>query len=185
MNLAKTTSTAALIQERRTIRKDYLDKPVEEEEVLGLLDTAVWAPNHGKREPWRFIFVPSERKQRFAEEMAVLAGGDRETMQQYFMEPAAYLIVVMPEDPRQKQWEEDFGAVSCLIQNFQLLAWEKQLGVVWKTNGHIYYPKVRELLQVKPGEKIVGFLHLGYFDEKSIPKAGKRQNPREKWTKLV
>ena len=59
-----------------------------------------------------------------------------------------------------------------MIQNFQLLAWEQQLGVVWKTNPHIYDPKVHELLGVEKGEKIAGFLHLGYFDE--VPPAKKR-----------
>jgi len=57
-----------------------------------------------------------------------------------------------------------------MIQNFWLLAWERQLGVVWRTNPHIYEQKTKDILGVSDNEKIVGFLHLGYFDEKPIVK---------------
>ncbi|HLS66978.1 MAG TPA: nitroreductase, partial [Pseudogracilibacillus sp.] len=49
-------------------------------------------------------------------------------------------------------------------------AWEKRLGVVWKTNPHIYDPNVKEMLDVAADERIVGFLHLGYFDKAPVKK---------------
>ncbi|MBM7621912.1 nitroreductase [Bacillus tianshenii] len=156
---------AEIIRERRSVKAGYTDKEVTQETVLTLLNDAIWAPNHGLREPWRFIFVSSAEKQGFVEDLVKTFPPDmQENRRNYFSQPAAFLIVVMAEDPRQKQWEENFGAVSSLIQNFQLLAWEQKLGVVWKTNTQIYDPKVRDLLGVKPGEKIAGFLHMGYFE---------------------
>jgi nitroreductase len=107
----------------------------------------------------------------------------REQRRRLLSEPAAFLIVVMTEDPRQKQNDENFAAVSALIQNFQLLAWEKGLGVVWKTNPFIYEPQVRELLGVRSGERIVGILHLGYFDQ--IPPARERTPAEEKFVVYV
>lgn len=161
-----TTELSKTIRERRSIRAGYTDKAVSQELVRELLSDAVWAPTHGVREPWRFIFIPTEEKEAFIESLVQTFPKDkRENRRDYFSQPTAFLIVVMKEDPRQKQWEEDFGATSCLIQNFQLLAWEHQLGVVWKTNPHNYEPQVRELLGVEPGEKIIGFLHLGYFEK--------------------
>lgn len=47
-------SVAEIIKERRSIKlfkKDPLPQGLLEE----LLNVAVWAPNHGVREPWRFI----------------------------------------------------------------------------------------------------------------------------------
>src|SRR5690625_8006269 len=76
----------------------------------------------------------------------------------------------MEEPEAQKQWDENFGATAAMIQNFWLLAWEQNLGVVWKTNPHIYYPEVKEILGVGETEKIVGFIHLGYFDKQPIVK---------------
>ncbi|UOQ44171.1 nitroreductase [Halobacillus salinarum] len=167
------TELARIIRERRSIKKGYLDKEVPEELIIELLDDARWAPTHGLREPWRFIFVPTAETGDFVEDLVQTFPRDmQENRRNYFSQPAAFLIAVMQEDPRQKQWEENFGAISCMIQNFQLLAWERKLGVVWKTNPQIHEPRVRELLGVEPGEKIVGFLHLGYFDTK--PKAKDR-----------
>ncbi|WP_113928774.1 nitroreductase [Bacillus sp. P14.5] len=160
-----------MTRERLSIKTGYTDKPVTEEVVKEILSDAVWAPNHGLREPWRFIFVPTHQKEEFVEDVVKLfPAGMQENRRNYFSQPSAFLIVIMKEDPRQKQWDEDYGAVSCLIQNFQLLAWEEKLGVVWKTNPHNYDPKAHELLGIKPGEKIVAFLHMGYFEEAPEPR---------------
>lgn len=169
---AKTSSVIAkVIRERRSIKSGYLDKTVSQELILELLRDAVWAPNHGLREPWRFIFVPTEGKEQFVESLVqTYPIEQQENKRISFSQPAAFLIIVMEEDPRPKVYEENFGAVCSLIQNFQLLAWEQELGVVWKTNGHIYDPKVRKFLGVEPGEKIIGFLHLGYFDKAPEPR---------------
>ncbi|QFT87603.1 Putative NAD(P)H nitroreductase YdjA [Bacillus sp. THAF10] len=175
------SNLAQIIRDRRSIKAGYTDKEVKGETVLKLLNDAVWAPNHGLREPWRFIFVSAAEKEGFVENLVKTFPAEmQENRRNYFSQPAAFLIVVMKEDPRQKQWEENFGAVSSLIQNFQLLAWEQQLGVVWKTNPHIYDPKVHQLLDVKPGEKVVGFLHLGYFDK--MPPMRERTPAEVKWT---
>lgn len=175
------SSLVKAIRERRSIKSGYTDKAVSQELIQELLNDAIWAPNHGLREPWRFIFIPTEKKGEFVEDLVETFSKDmQENRRNYFNQPAAFLIVVMQEDPRQKKWEEDFGAVSSLIQNFQLLAWEKELGVVWKTNPHIYEPKVRTLLGVEPGEKIVGFLHMGYFEK--VPPARPRTPVEEKFT---
>lgn len=175
------STLAQTIRERRSIKAGYTDKEVTQETVLALLDDAVWAPNHGLREPWRFIFVSSSEKDGFVDKLVKTFPPEmQENRRNYFSQPAAFLIVVMEEDPRQKQWEENFGAVSSLIQNFQLLAWEKKLGVVWKTNPHIYDPKVRNLLGVQAGEKIAGFLHMGFFEK--VPPMRQRTSAENKLT---
>ncbi|WP_283657652.1 nitroreductase family protein [Paenibacillus sp. RC343] len=35
----------------------FMDRPVPQQLILELLNHAVWAPNDGLREPWRFIFA--------------------------------------------------------------------------------------------------------------------------------
>lgn len=178
-------SIASIIRERRSIKKGYKPDPIPEELVLELLNDAVYAPNHGLREPWRFLFVSSEKKADFIERMMpAFAADQQEKRRGLFSEPSAFLIVIMNEDPRQKQWEEDFCATSALIQNFQLLAWEKDLGVVWKTNPHNLDPKARQILGVQPGEKIVGFLHLGFFDRAEAPQAAPRTPAEQKFSRF-
>lgn len=175
------SNLAQIIRERRSVKSGYLDKEIPEELITELLDDARWAPTHGLREPWRFIFIPTKEKEDFVESLVQTFPREmQENRRNYFSQPAAFLIAVMDEDPRQKQWEENFGAISCMLQNFQLLAWERQLGVCWKTNPQIHEPRVRELLGINPGEKIVGFIHMGFFDQQ--PKQKKRTPIQEKLT---
>lgn len=165
------SALAQVIRERRAVKKGYNNKIVEEAFVKELLDDAIWAPTHGMRQPWRFIFVPNEQLPEFAKKVAATYPEEKQqNREEYLNEPNAILVVIMEEPEAQKQWDENFGATACMIQNFWLLAWEQGLGVVWKTNPHIYDPKVEEILHVADNEKIVGFIHLGYFDRQPIRK---------------
>lgn len=165
------TELAKVIRERRAVKKDYNDKKVTKEAVLELLEDAIWAPTHGMRQPWRFIFVDEEHKADFAKKIAASYPEERQEDREAFLnEPNAFLIVVMHEPEKQKQWDENFGATASMIQNFWLLAWEKKLGMVWRTNPHVYEQHTKDVLNVSDDEKIVGFLHLGYFDEEPAKK---------------
>lgn len=160
------SSLANIIRERRSIKKHYTDKEVTAKTVLSLLNDAKWAPNHGLREPWRFIFVNKERLPLFAELVSKTYPEElQQNREDYLNEPNAILVILMEEEEVLKRWEDNFGATASFIQNFSLLAWEQELGVVWKTNPHIYNPEVKRILGAKDNEKIVGFLHLGYFSE--------------------
>lgn len=170
-----------IIRGRRSIKKGYTNQEVKKELVLELLNDAVWAPTHGMREPWRFIFINQDHLPEFAEKVAKTYPEEmQENRKNYLLEPNAILVVVMEAPPLPKQWDENFGATAAMIQNFWLLAWEKKLGVVWKTNPHIYNEEVKKLLNVQEHEKIVGFLHLGYFED--IPEDKGRTKADDKFT---
>src|SRR5690625_3774868 len=164
-------SLVDIIRGRRAVKKGYTNQLVEESVVRSLLSDAIWAPTHGMRQPWRFVFVSKEQLPSFAKKVAATYSTNmQENRENYLNEPNAILVVLMEEPETQKQWDENFGATASMIQNFWLLAWEQQLGVVWKTNPHNYDPQAKDILNVGATEKIVGFLHLGYFSEKPIAK---------------
>ncbi|NHN32920.1 nitroreductase family protein [Paenibacillus agricola] len=172
---------AELIKARRTVRL-FKSDPVPMELLVDLLNIAAWAPNHGAREPWRFIVYKEEARKALAAAMvATYSAEDKEKYGKakwaYFTHVPLHLLVVMGEDPRQKQWDEDYAAVCAWIQTFQLAAWEENLGVVWKTNNFVYHPGFREAVGVQPGEKIVGLLHIGYPEQ--IPAPRPRTDARE------
>src|SRR5699024_1941146 len=143
IEVEKQTELAKLIRERRAVKKGYNNKTVTKETVLRLLNDAVWAPTHGLRQPWRFVFIDADQKPDFAKKVAATyPEAKQQNREDYLNEPNAILVVIMEEPERQKMWEENFGATATMIQNLWLLAWEQQLGMVWKTNSHIYDPKV-------------------------------------------
>lgn len=179
-----TSTIAPIIEARRAVKKGYTDQYVEESLVRDLLNVAAWAPTHGMRQPWRFVFVDKHMLPQFAKEVAATYPEDmQQNREDYLNEPNAILVVLMEEPEMKKQWDENFGATASLIQNFWLLAWERELGVVWKTNPHIYDEKVAEIVGANTNERIVGFVHLGYFDE--APEVKERISIDEKFSRYM
>src|SRR5699024_11369570 len=64
------TALADIIRNRRAVKKKYNDVPVKEETVLELLEQAKYAPSHGMRQPWRFVFVGGDQTKDFAKKVA-------------------------------------------------------------------------------------------------------------------
>ena len=174
-----------LIVDRRTIKKFKKDD-VPVDLISELLEVASWAPNHKLREPWRFVIYNGKGVEVLANLMADVASkGPKmkkspEDLKKYFLSVPTHILVVMPEDPQPFVREEDYAATCALIQNFQLAAWERGLGVFWKTDAYLTLPGFREGVNVKPGEKIAAILHVGYPD--MVPNPRKRTPIDEKIT---
>lgn len=166
----------AIIQ-RRSI-KLFNGQPVDREMLLSILDDAVWAPNHQLRQPWRFIVACGKELDDLysvLKEFAIpkwneLSEEDLEKQMKKFTTPGGYVFVVVPEDARQKERLEDYAAASMLVQNVQLLAWDRGIGSCWKTPGYLDNPLFRKALGIQPGERIISMLQVGYFDEMPKPR---------------
>ncbi|WP_313894201.1 nitroreductase [Psychrobacillus sp.] len=173
------TIREAIIQ-RRSI-KAFNGQPVERETLLSILGDAVWAPNHQLREPWRFVIACGKELEALHDvlkEFAIpkwkeLSEEDLEKQMKKFTTPGGYVFVVVPEDARQKERLEDYASASMLIQNAQLLAWDRGIGSCWKTPGFLDNPKFRDAMGVKQGERIISMFQVGYFDEMPKPKVRK------------
>lgn len=174
-----------MIRSRRTI-KIYKEDPISTDLIKEILSVAVWAPNHKLREPWRFIAFVGDGRQVFLDALIKEKESGRfprpmkpEKLENIKKTPA-FLLVVMPVDPRHNVFEEDYAAVSACIQNIQLAAWARGVGALWITEPMITNPVFREPLGVKSDEKIVGILHLGYPEV--VPNAQPRTPIEEKLT---
>lgn len=183
---------ADTIRSRRSIRS-FNAQPVSTDLIVELINDAVWAPNHGMREPWRFILAErAEAKEHVAslmlesvqnmKLMKLMPGKLQQALKNKISRMPAHLIVVMKNEKDPHKQEEDYAAVSCVIQNFQLLAWEQGLGMIWSTMEYIHSPIFCEGLSVKSDERIVGVLHMGYFDK--TPKPKPRTSAEQKLTLL-
>ncbi|MGJ9385911.1 nitroreductase family protein, partial [Salipaludibacillus sp. CF4.18] len=96
---------AKIIRERRTIR-DLKPDPVSVDLIVDILNDAVWAPNHGLREPWRFLLFHGTGKDRFVEAgKDATSSEDREKYgnkkDDYFRNVPIHLVVIMKEDLRE------------------------------------------------------------------------------------
>ena len=62
----ETSVMEKVIRERRTIRQ-FNGKPLAKETIMHLLEAAVWAPVHSRKEPWRFILFVEEGRKQFSD----------------------------------------------------------------------------------------------------------------------
>ena len=160
-----------LIRTRRSI-STFLDKPIPDGLIEGLLEIAVWAPNHHLTEPWRFILLTGNAPKRYAEirrDMAVEGAktADAEKLHQIaegtynkFAIVPVYLVVAMKQNTDPEVCEEDYAACCCLVQNFMLLAWEQGLGTTWKTLKKD--TRLRTFLGLTLDEKAVSIVQIGF-----------------------
>ncbi|MEI3611524.1 nitroreductase family protein [Pseudogracilibacillus sp. SO30301A] len=120
---------------------------VTSQSVLDMLNQAIWAPNHGLRQPWRFIYVTNGKTK-----------GKLQTLNRDISVP--FLLVVAKEEADFHKREEDFAAISCLVQNFQLLAESKQWQVLRSIPEWIYDREQCKPFGIDPQERIVEVLEL-------------------------
>ena len=165
------------IIKNRVSQKSYTNDPVSKELVLKLLDTAVYAPNHKMRQPWRFIFIEGEGKESLRSRyLKKLSGETLEKVSVAFekMYQAPLLIAfVMPTSLDYDVEFEDIQANSSVVQNFLLLAEEQGLSTHWKTPGFIKSDAFKEILGLAENELVAGIIMVGYADVKAKPKPRK------------
>jgi nitroreductase len=150
---------------RRSIR-NYLDKPVEDEKLLKVLEAARWAPSSRNTQPWTFIVVKNEETRKKLKELAY--GQD-------FVHQAPVVLVVCTKEG--SNWVN----IGLAIQNICLEAYELGLGTC--IVGWFDREKTKELLGVPNGWEVAYLIPLGYPAES--PKSNRRKLDEiirwEKW----
>jgi len=165
-------SVSETIKNRRaTPPRLFAKKDISKEVVEQLLESANWAPNHKKTEPWRFKVFTGEVKTELADKAYTILKNQAEegleiapekvekfksTMERV---PVAIAIVVQRDAAnRLPEWEE-IAAVSMAVQNMWLHATELDLGAFWSTPAFIKL--FDEILEIQPGQKCLGFFYVG------------------------
>lgn len=178
---------SAVIRNRRTTKPPKMNgQAIPDEQVHQLLALADWAPTHGHTEPWRFkVYAPSKvaafcrlhanlyrqhtATEDFKEEKyeKILHMGDQ----------ASHVVVAymrrgdLPKIPVL----EEIAATSCAVQNLLLGATALGIASYWGSGGMAYHPSMKEVLQLREGDLVLGFLYLGYAD--NTAHEGKRITP--------
>lgn len=153
---------------RTTVHK-YRPGPVPEGSIERALEAALAAPNHHMTEPWRFVSVGAQTRQRLSKvavRLKVAKLGDSEELRQVvqakFCNPAHLMVVsqIIETDPVIAR--EDYAAVACAIQNFMLSLHSEGVGSKWSTSKVIQQPETYSLLEIDPqAAEIVAFIWVG------------------------
>lgn len=177
------------IKERRTVH-DYQGQKVPDEIVEKAVELALWAPNHKLTNPWKFVWMGPDAREKIAEisvhlkkvkdpGMSELVQGK---LKQKFLEPSHLLAVLQKKSANPFQSKEDYASIACGIQNATLFLWEKGIGSKWTTGAVTTHEKTYRALNVNAEkEEIVGFLWIGYA--RQVPEAPKRPSLGESLVK--
>tara|TARA_B100001778_G_C18577968_1_gene625983 strand:+ start:482 stop:1066 length:585 start_codon:yes stop_codon:yes gene_type:complete len=163
-----------VIKNRRTIYPEfYSSRKVHKEIVEKILNNAIWAPTHGKTQPWRFKVYMDDAKIKLGENLAAIYKNT--TPSEKFIEAkfnkliarpslsSVAIAVCMTKDPTDKIIEmEEVEAVACAIQNMHLTATAYGIGGFWSTPKIIYSSEMNEFLKIAPSDKCLGIFYLGY-----------------------
>jgi len=178
-----------VIETRRSIRS-YTEQPVPVELVEALLDTAIYAPNHKLREPWRFVLAIEDGQTRYVDALMELltargqfktkTSEQRQQAEQKLREVPVYLTVLCQVQGTPDQQLEDTLATAAMIQNLQLVATERGLGCCWKSGKHWFTPEYASLVDASENERVLGVIQIGW--PAIVPPVKPRTSAKDKLT---
>lgn len=172
-NLSEITS---VIQDRRTIfPEQFSDRKIHREIVEKILNNAIWAPNHGMTQPWRFKVFMDKGIEKFASFQsehykAITAPekfdeGKYQKLQTRPLLASVVIAICMKRQESEKIPEiEEIEAVACAVQNMYLTCAAYGLGAYWGSGGVTYTDGMKEFLGLGAKDKCLGFFYLGYPD---------------------
>ncbi|MDD1748787.1 MAG: nitroreductase family protein [Methanothrix sp.] len=152
-----------VVRARRSIR-NFLERPVEEEKLLAVLEAGRLAPSARNMQDWRFIVVRDKAaRQRLAE-----AARDQQFVAQAPVVIAACGTSDLVMTCGQPAYTID---VAIAVDHMTLAAASLHLGTCWI--GAFHEDKVKEILGVPQEIRIVALLPLGYPAEQPFPRPRK------------
>lgn len=161
------------IKYRRSIYPhQFQDKIVDDEDIKKLLELANWAPTHRKTEPWRFKVMSGDFKNKAGEFFKKVYLETTEKPKAFkakkilekFSQSSHVIAVCMQRDLKESvpEWEE-VAATAMAVQNMWIGSSALKIGMYWSTPG--YKDKLDQLISLIEGEKCLGFLYCGFFDD--------------------
>lgn len=166
-----------IIKNRRTIYpENFSSRLVQKEVIEKLLTSAIWAPTHGKTQPWRFTVFQEEGRLKLSDKLAELyrLNYTEEAFNELKFNKlknrpllsTAIIAVCMKRDPTHRIPEiEEIEAVACAVQNLLLTATAYGIGSFWSTPKVINDTKMNAFLSLDKEDKCLGLIYLGYTNE--------------------
>jgi len=152
------------IFDRRSIRK-FLNKSVEEEKVLKIIDAGRWAPSAGNLQDWQFIIIRDAGTRLQISEAAY---------GQYWISSAPVVIVVCSKPNKLRRIYGDLGEniysiIDCALsaENMLLTAFSEGLGSC--VVAAFDKDAVKRILNIPDEIKVVAIIPVGYAAEKPNP----------------
>ncbi|MFW9919227.1 MAG: nitroreductase family protein [Candidatus Thorarchaeota archaeon] len=145
--------TMKAILGRRSIRK-YIDKDVEDEQVLNILEAGRWAPSASNKQPWHFIVIRDiAMRKRLADNHPYGR----------FMEQSPVVIIVLGDPEKHPKYH--LADPHNAVQNMLLAAYSQGLGTCWMgVRDTDIEAKFKELLNIPEKLRVICSISVGYHE---------------------
>jgi len=191
------------IRKRRSVKRRFIDRPVEDDVLKRILESACWAPSAHNSQPWRFLAIRNnDVKRKLAENMAIAWRRDLEkdliqrdkletrisaSIDRISNSPLLIVACLTMEDmqkhsdDRRQKCEYIMGvqSVAAAIQNLLLAAHDLNLGSCWMCAPLFSQAAVKETLGIPEHVEPQALITLGYFEGSIEPP------PRKSLTEIV
>ena len=165
------SASLAPLDSRRSVPALQLAEPgPDQPTLLRMLQSAVRVPDHGKREPWRFLRIAGDARialgealvKRTMEREPNASDAVLEKDRQRFTRAPVIVAVIATLGPDDKIPEsERFSSASCVCFALLQAAQACGFGAQWLTGWPAYDAPVLRMLGVAEHERIAGFIHIG------------------------
>ena len=181
------------IKTRRSIGKVKQD-PIPRELLEQVIEAGTWAPCHHRTEPWRFIVLEGEGRNKLRDALmdSLQSSMDdprteenqarlEKISKQPYRAPVIIVTAVEPVENDKVIREEEFAAGHAAVQNMLLAAHALGLGAVWRTGKPLYTRTMCEAFGISEKGAITGFLYIGYPDMTPAPAKRKTIEEVTEW----
>ena len=164
--LSPTPDVLAFLARRRSNSALTLSAPApSDDQIETLLQLAARVPDHGKLAPWRFIILEAKAKAAFAAELEGLALRREDAraaskLGKLKTPPLAIAVVSSPRVSDIPEWEQLLSA-GAVCSNLLYGALAMGFGANWITDWYAYDVEALDILGLRPGEKVAGYIFIG------------------------
>jgi len=178
---------SALLNHRST-PAGLLDEPAPDAENLAtILQCGLSAPDHANVQPWKFITIEAEAREKFGDVLVQAKTKDdpnftdeqAEALRKKPLRAPMIIAVaasITPNPPKTPRVEQVLTA-GVSAQQMQIAARALGFGSIWLTGPMARNTLVKTALGLKEDDELVGFLYIG-TPTKSVPER-KRPTPQE------
>lgn len=128
-------------------------------------------PDHGKLFPWRFVVLGPQSRADLARALAPLAaqqldpGKAAKVLSKLTAPPLTILVLSVPvAGHKVPEWEQQLSA-GAVCMNLEHAANALGYAASWITDWYSYDPEALALYDVRAGERVAGFIHIGTLAE--------------------
>jgi len=154
---------AQAIRNRYSCRS-YHDKPLEQDKLRAVLETARLAPSAKNLQDWRFVVVTDGQTKK-----KVAAAANNQT----FIETAGAVVVACTVSDHVMRCGQAVGPIDVAIALEHMCLQATELGLATCWIGSFYPDKIRKIVGIPDGVIIVALLALGYPAD--TPKQSRRE----------